>query len=393
MVILAGVLLAGSVIPKAAGAFPLRPGEDCFYGEGEPTGEGVGTWMGYAVEFEPPYTPYTVDGVSLYISRMWWAGNAPRLWVAVLDEAGILRQYAEIGWEELDELRGWILIPLTERVYGGRFTVVVNSGVGLPSSVSLAPGPLFQLGVDTSDPAPHSFLYTSDGRPPRPDQTALGEQGRENLAKLASVRSVTRDFPSGNWMIRAHAPGLQMESTRIVITQESLERWIAQRQGRLVPEWHLPPIEGFGPRGTVHCPTSLSGVTFYYYEEERERKFLYPHQGPWAHPDLIATLGAMCRELNQEGIVGIEHIGIYNDRYIYGTNTLSSHAFGLGIDITGFQYADGRTVLVEDHDDPATRRVLEHIRDDYLRKYFTTVLDWTYQRHDNHFHVNLPYTP
>jgi hypothetical protein len=91
--------------------------------------------------------------------------------------------------------------------------------------------------------------------------------------------------------------------------------------------------------------------------------------------------------------VGIEHIGIYNNRDIYGTNTRSSHAYGLGIDISGFQFADGREIQVEDHDDPATRAILEHIRDDYLRKYFPTVLDWHYQRHDNHFHVNLPYNP
>ena len=63
----------------------------------------------------------------------------------------------------------------------------------------------------------------------------------------------------------------------------------------------------------------------------------------------------------------------------------------MGIDITGIQYSDGRTYLVEDHDDPEVRAVLEHIRDTYLTKYFPSVLDWNYQRHDNHFHVNLPY--
>jgi hypothetical protein len=108
---------------------------------------------------------------------------------------------------------------------------------------------------------------------------------------------------------------------------------------------------------------------------------------------LINALGMLCRDLAAEGVVGIEHIGIYNDRNIYGTNTKSSHAFGLGIDISGFQFADGRVVMVEDHDDPAVRAVLERIRDNYLKKYFPTVLDWHYQRHNNHFHVNLAYNP
>jgi hypothetical protein len=142
----------------------------------------------------------------------------------------------------------------------------------------------------------------------------------------------------------------------------------------------------------VRCPTSLAGVTFYYYEESRERKFITPHNGPWAHPDLIAKLAQLCADLSSEGIVGIEHIGIYNpDTWIPGTRTPSAHQYGKGIDISGFQFEDGRIAMVKDHEDPAVRAVLEHIRDDYLKKYFSVVLDWTYQEHDNHFHVNIPY--
>jgi hypothetical protein len=124
-----------------------------------------------------------------------------------------------------------------------------------------------------------------------------------------------------------------------------------------------------------------------------DEKFLVPQNGPWINPDLARALGSLCMDLAGEGIVGIEHIGIYNDRNIAGTNTRSSHAYGMGIDLDGFKFADGRVVMVVDHDDPATKAILEHIRDDYLKKYFTTVLDWHYQRHNNHFHVNLPYNP
>jgi len=203
------------------------------------------------------------------------------------------------------------------------------------------------------------------------------------------------EVKSGNWMIRVHSPGLEIESPTIVITQRDLEKWLARNDQVFPepPEWHLPPIERLGPRGMAHCPTSLSGVTFYYYEDSLERKFIDPHDGPWIHPDLVSSLGALCRDLQNEGIVGIEHIGIYNDRNIHGTNTKSSHAYGRGIDIAGFLFADGRKLMVEDHEDPESRATLEHIRDTYLKKYFPTVLDWTYQRHDNHFHVNIAYTP
>ncbi len=396
--VLLGFLLVGAICPQAVSAFPLRVDQDCFYGDGIPLdNSGVGTWMGYAIRFDPPYTPYTVDSVSVYITHMALARDAQRrLHVSVLDETGILRQYSETDWRELDNREGWLLIDLANREYDGPFTVVLHSGVGLAPSINMPPEAVFRLGISATDTESRSTLYTSEDPPPRPPsgmfaQQIMIEQAAETSEKLAPVSAAIPEFPGGNWMIRAHAPGLQIERTRIVITQADIDALYAPPEIE-PPDWTMPRIEALGPRGMVHCPTNLGGVTLYYHEESRARKFSQPHDNPWAHSELIAVLGQLCRDLAAEGVVGIEHIGIYNpDTWIPGTNRPSSHQYGKGIDIAGFLYANGHVVLVEDNDDPNVRAILEHIRDEYLDKYFATVLDWTYQEHDNHFHVNVPY--
>ncbi len=398
ILILPCFLAAATVLSSAANAFPLRIDEDCFYGEGVSSGQGFSTWMGSAVQFDPPYTPYTVDGVSVYISRMALASDAQRkLTVSVLDETGIMRQYCETDWRELDENQGWVLIDLSNCDYEGAFTVIVHSGTGLAPSVNVAPEAVFVLGVDVTDPESHSLVYTSMDPPPRPPlgpfaEEREAEQAEENNQKLADVSRAIPAFTEGNWMIRTHSPGLQTESMRIVITQADIDA-LHPLTDLDSPTWSMPAIERLGPRGMVGCPTNLAGVTLYYHEESLDSKFINPHQGPWAHPDLLTYLAACCAEMAAEGIVGLEHIGIYNpDTWIGGTGgTPSSHQYGKGIDISGFQFADGRIILVEDHDDPEVRVILEHIRDDFLENYFTTVLDWTYQNHDNHFHCNIRY--
>jgi len=396
MVLAAGFVLLSLLIASPATAFPLRIDQDCFYGDGEPSGDGVSTWMGYAMTFEPPYTPYTVDGISIFISEMMLApGTSKNLKVSVLDDFGLRRQYTEINWRDLDDYRGWVLIDLADRTYTGPFTVIIHSGTRLSASVNIPRDAVFKLGIDATMEDSRSLTYTSDA-PPSPPLSGyfvddeLLRQGESNNAKLVTVERGIPSFPGGNWMIRAHSPGLQTESTYISVTNADIQARLARLN---IPdvEWELPMIDGYGPRGMVRCPTNLAGITFYYWQDDRSEKFVTPHSGPWIHPDLINSLGAMCADLAAEGVVGIEHIGIYNDRNIRGSNTKSSHAFGLGIDISAFEYSDGRTVHVQDNDDPESRAILAHIRDDILNKYFTTVLDWTYQLHDNHFHVNLPY--
>jgi hypothetical protein len=397
VLILFGTLLLALVHPVSTSAFPLRLGEDCFYGTGDPSEKGLSTWMGYAVKFTPPYAPYTVDGISIYINQMGISdGTEHRIRVSVLDSMGVLGQSKEVDWHKLANHKGWVLIDLADHTYNGQFTVIVNSGVGLVS-----PTATFMLGVDQSDPVAHSFVYTSID-PPSPPPTGTNaqklalEQGVQNYKKLVPVSTGLPGFKGGNWMIRAQAPGLQVETTRVTITMDDIAKLHEPPKVPTPPasrSWTMPPIEGSGPRGCVHCPTSLAGITFYDYQSNDGKKFLIPQNGPWINPDLAYALGDLCRDLSREGVVGIEHIGIYNNRNIEGTNTRSSHAYGLGIDISGFQFSDGKVIEVEDHNDPVKRSVLEHFRDSYLKKHFTTVLDWHYQRHNNHFHVNLPYNP
>lgn len=386
--------ITGFSISNPSLAFPLRVGEDCFYGEGEPSGGGVNTPFGYVIKFQPPYAPYTVQGVSIYIVGMVGQSSDDYpllLEVSVLDGNNVCRQHGEFDWRWLRGRQGWVELELAPYTYPGQFTVIVNSGVGINNSKANTNSPAFYMGVDTTYGSSVSML-SSQTRPP-----TIGK--KISQSKLGTPATFVRNFPpNGNWMIRAHAPGLQTETTHVIITDETI-RARFNRNPVIEPppldygQWKIPPLEGGGPKGTVRCPTSLSGITFYYYQNSQERKFLFPHEGPWIHPNLVGALASLCRDLSREGVIGIEHIGIYNDRYIYGTNVKSSHAYGLGIDISGFQFSDGRVVLVEDHDNPNTRKVLEHIRDAYLKKYFPTVLDWNYQRHDNHFHVNLYYTP
>jgi hypothetical protein len=387
-----GWVLVILLLPTASSAFPLRIGEDCFYGDGEPTGDGVSTWMGYAIKFQPPYLPYTVNGVSVYVTGMQGQStetNPLVFKISVLDQNGVCHQHKEFDWRGFQGRVGWVDFELTPYVYNGWFTVIVQSGVSQIGSISAGTNGALLIGVDTTAPECHSQICTEE------DPILAGRQ--IGGSKLGNIGTFLRDFPGGgNWMIRAHAPGLQMETTRVVITQSDIDALYAIPVPDISPSsrsWHMPPIDGFGPRGMIHCPSSFAGITFYDYQDAMERKFLTPHNGPWVNPDLANALGTLCQDLAAEGIVGIEHIGIYNDRNIYGTNTRSSHAYGLGIDIAGFKYADGRVVMVVDHDDPAVRAILEHIRDDYLKKIFPTVLDWHYQRHNNHFHVNLPYNP
>jgi hypothetical protein len=230
VLILATILIGISgLLPGKADAFPLRIDEDCFYGEGEPTGGAWNSWMGYAVTFDPPYTPYTVDGISIYISDMRLAEDASRhLTVSVLDDIGIRRQYTEIDWRELEGHEGWVLIDLANREYSGRFTVIVHSGVGLNPSVSNGPvEAVFSLGIDGTDPESHSLMYTDNSSPPVPPTGPLcdGEliaQSSAAKAKLVPVVTAIPTFPGGNWMIRAHAPGLQTESRSIVITMDDI---------------------------------------------------------------------------------------------------------------------------------------------------------------------------
>lgn len=90
-------------------------------------------------------------------------------------------------------------------------------------------------------------------------------------------------------------------------------------------------------------------------------------------------------------LVGMDHIGVYNDRLVRGsTDQTSAHAFGQAIDISGFRFADGGRLRVTDHHQPdAAKRLLA--MEAVLKRYFPIVVDWREdpKRHDNHFHAEV----
>ena len=304
--IVAGLTLLGLLLPTQSRAFDCRIGEDCFYGNGDPTGDGVSTWMGYAVRFAPPYVPYTVDAVSMFISQMYLSPDR-RIQISILDDAGIRRQYVEVDWQKLKGHQGWVIVPnIAHYAYSGPFTVIVNSGLG-PSPTSVGgTNEFFALGVDTSEPTCHSLVFTSPTAPSPPpigmvSNEQLLMQGSANLAKLVPVASGLKSFPGGNWMIRAHSPGLQVESQKIIITMDDLpgHKPVPPPPPPPSEKWHMPALEGGGPQGMVRCPTSMAGITFYYWEDDRAKKFLTPHNDPWAAPALVQVLGNLCQDLRQ----------------------------------------------------------------------------------------------
>jgi hypothetical protein len=96
-----------------------------------------------------------------------------------------------------------------------------------------------------------------------------------------------------------------------------------------------------------------------------------------------------------ERVVEIESFGTYSCRGINGEwgARLSEHAFGNAIDVSGFQLADGRKIMVV-HDwyegaDPQAQAFLHDIHAGACG-YFTTVLGPGYNIfHYNHFHLDL----
>ena len=71
------------------------------------------------------------------------------------------------------------------------------------------------------------------------------------------------------------------------------------------------------------------------------------------------------------------------------TGTLSAHAIGLALDISGFELANGQTVSVRPGDDPVSEAVLRTIRTAGCG-WFTTVLGpGSDAAHANHLHLDI----
>ncbi len=102
--------------------------------------------------------------------------------------------------------------------------------------------------------------------------------------------------------------------------------------------------------------------------------------------------------LRPQGVTAIHHMGTYACRTVSGTSTLSRHAFGDAIDISGFQFRDGhRYTLVDDWEHETTdfqtnagAWLYEQGRSWHVTGLWSVVLTPNYNTaHDDHFHIDL----
>ena len=98
------------------------------------------------------------------------------------------------------------------------------------------------------------------------------------------------------------------------------------------------------------------------------------------------------------GVVALHHLGTYDCRTVAGTSTLSQHAHGRALDISGFEFADGTTWTLLDHwehdtEAPTTEAgvwLKEAPYRWYDANYWNILLTPDYNvAHDDHFHVDL----
>lgn len=207
------------------------------------------------------------------------------------------------------------------------------------------------------------------GLVPDPAQRKLSPQ------RLAKGRAVALSRIEFRWPDRYSAQEIQRAGA-IPIT-------------RLVYPFKTPYDRGAGEE----IPAVWHGVSFFYAPNTRS-----PNAGDvpmpisFAAPRLKASLSAFVREARiKYGLSGIDHIGIFNDRFKRGSDSVSSaHAFGQAIDIAGFRFQNTSSIKVADH---ADARVLERLiaLHRLLLKYFDVVIDWRTdpRRHSDHFHAEV----
>ena len=141
-----------------------------------------------------------------------------------------------------------------------------------------------------------------------------------------------------------------------------------------------------------HADQSLlatwEGVSFYYDLDPGN-----PSDLENMHPLLKDRLKSFILDARSRlRLVGLDHIGIYNDRLQRGSrNVTSAHAFGQAMDLSGFRFSDGFHIRVADHEkNPEILRKLNQI-EVLLRRHFDIVVDWREdpKRHFDHFHVEV----
>lgn len=148
------------------------------------------------------------------------------------------------------------------------------------------------------------------------------------------------------------------------------------------------PYKDAWDRGATDIiPETWRGVSFYFYASPDT-----PGAISQAAPCLKERMAGFLDEARETlHIVGIDHLGCYNDRPMRQSQTvLSAHAYGQAIDISGFRFADGRRIRVADHAIPSVASALAPI-ENLLKHHFDIVVDWRSDplRHQTHYHCEV----
>lgn len=219
----------------------------------------------------------------------------------------------------------------------------------------------FHHGADTLDLAESAVLVGMVSRPPRRwlDETTLRSARQQVLGRLAALGAET--FPAA-----------------------------AIDAAKAIPLEHLVPAY-LGPRerGAIgNVPGEGPHVLFVY--------GLDTTQTPATIWRVAPRLADAVLEFARESyfvhdVRVIEHLGVYNDRLVRGSErTVSAHAFGQAFDLSAFHFADGSRLAVVDHANPVVAAKLSEL-EATLRMYCDELVTWRSEpiHHQDHYHCEI----
>ena len=147
-----------------------------------------------------------------------------------------------------------------------------------------------------------------------------------------------------------------------------------------------PDKDAWDRYATEEIPAEWHGVKFYFYASPDEP--LPVDNAAQCFKDRLA--GFLDDAHKSLHLVGIDHLGLYNDRTTrFSATDLSAHAFGQAMDMSGFRFADGTRIEVVDHRNPIVMKRLAPV-EAMLNRHFDAVVDWNDNAlHQTHFHVEV----
>jgi hypothetical protein len=162
---------------------------------------------------------------------------------------------------------------------------------------------------------------------------------------------------------------------------------IAEAQSVSLEKLIYPYKDAWDRGATDTLPAIWHGISFYYYADPNTPADVN-HVSPCLEPELAGFIDQARKKYQ---LVGIEHLGVYDDRTMRQSETVTSaHAFGQAIDISGFKFGNGTEINVRDHDNPSVLAKLLTI-EALLKKHFDIVVDWRNEPvfHQTHFHCEV----